>query len=88
MTTSQVRKKNNSSKENFRGFCFLTFHSEDDMNKALQSKEHILLNKHVEVKRALTKEQAKEKLLDEKKRKIFFSQLPESLKNGNSRLII
>lgn len=49
------------------------------MNKILDKKIHELLNSRIEVKRALTKEQSRVKLLDEKRRKIFLSDFEETL---------
>lgn len=62
----------------------MSFYKESEMKKVLACKNHVIMNKRIDVKRALTKEQAREKLLDEKSRKIFIKKLPVEFTKGKN----
>jgi len=57
------------------------------MDMALEKTDHIILGKPVQLKRALTKEQSRLKLLDEKKRKLFLIKVAKETKNGKKNKI-
>lgn len=57
------------------------------MKNVLANKIHKFLGKKVEVKRALTREQSRIKLLNEKKRKIFLSDFTKKLTKGKKENI-
>lgn len=63
----------------FRGFAFVTFTDVDVVNEVMDIKNHKILDKKIELKRAYTKEQTREKLLDEKLRKLYIVGIPKIL---------
>ena len=53
------------------------------MESALEIKNHEILGKAIQLKKAMTKEQSRVKLLDEQKRKLFLINLPKTATYGN-----
>jgi RNA recognition motif-containing protein len=62
----------------FRGFAFVTFHEYKAVDKVLKE-EHTIMGKKVDLKKAFTKEQTRDKLLDEKQRKVYITGIPKKL---------
>lgn len=62
----------------FRGFAFVTFHEFSTVEKVLKE-EHIILGKKVDLKKAFTKEQTRDKLIREKQRKIYITGIPKTM---------
>lgn len=63
----------------FRGFAFVTFADVDVVNDVMEIKNHKIMDKKIELKRAYTKEETREKLLDEKMRKLYIVGIPKFL---------
>jgi len=66
----------------FRGFCYVCFENEEDVAKVFQEQEHIIKNKAVDIKPALSKEVTQEKLNSEIERKIFILKYDKELTEG------
>ena len=64
--------------EKFRGFAFIRYSTEEETAKVL-SQTHYILDTKVELKRALTKESTRNKLIDEKFRKMFLYGLKKNI---------
>lgn len=64
----------------FRGFGFVTFASFETVEDVLENKYHIIKGKKAELKKAFSKEQTREKLLDEKQRKLYITGIAKNLK--------
>lgn len=63
----------------FRGFGFVTFANYKSVEDALKTKTHSIRGKKIEIKKAFTKEQTREKLLDEKQRKLYITGIAKYL---------
>ena len=70
MLESRLVKDKRSKK--FRGFAFITFCEYDTVEKILKD-EHIILGKKVELKKAFSKDETRDKLIDEKLRKVYIT---------------
>ena len=62
--------------EKFRGFAFVTMEKKEYADSIMDSQPHKILGKEIHLKIAFTKEQARQKLLEEKDKKVFVSGLP------------
>lgn len=74
------------SKEQFRGFAFLTFHASDSIDKVLLKKHHKIKGRKIDVKRAMKKNNNSKKKMNnkqsEQERKIFLFKLKKNLKKS------
>jgi RNA recognition motif-containing protein len=76
---SESRLVKDKRTKKFRGFGFVTFEDSSVVDEVMDIKTHKICNKKVELKRAYTKEQTREKLLDEKMRKLYIIGIPKEL---------
>lgn len=79
---SESRLVKDKRTKKFRGFGFVTFEDSDVVDYVMTIKSHKILGKKVELKRAYTKEQTREKLLDEKMRKLYIIGIPKDLEES------
>lgn len=63
----------------FRGFAFVTFADMSVVDEIMGIKTHKILDKKIELKRAYTKEETRDKLLEEKLRKLYIVGIPKIL---------
>ncbi len=70
------------SVEKFRGFAFVTYRKIEDTKRVAEMEKHIIAGKEVQVKLAISKEETREKLLDEKNRKVFLFNISRSISEG------
>lgn len=62
----------------FRGFAFVTFMEFETIEKVLKE-DHVIMGKKVELKKAFTKDETMDKLLDEKNRKVYITGISSRL---------
>lgn len=62
----------------FRGFAFVTFLEFETVEKMLKE-DHVIMGKKVELKKAFTKDETMDKLLDEKNRKVYITGISSRL---------
>ena len=71
--------------ELFRGFCYVKFENYETVDVVLKKKRHFLREKKIDVKLAISKKQNKNKLQNERNRKLFIVGLQSPLIHGNPK---
>ena len=75
---SRLVKDKRSKK--FRGFAFVSFSSFNAVDRVMKHKgPHTIIGKEVDINEAFTKEQTRNKLLEEKSRKLYITGIPKEL---------
>jgi RNA recognition motif-containing protein len=67
----------------FRGFGFVTFEEQTTVDKVISTKQHIIFNKKVDIKKAESKNKTKATVQDEKSRKLYVSDIPQNFTKCN-----
>lgn len=65
--------------EKFKGFGFITYKSNKVMQEVFDNKNHMIMDKEVELKKAKSKKETSKRLEEEKKRKVFIKNIYPSM---------